>query len=119
LLQDYLVLWLTLFKLSRFARDQDAFFKQYAISFQKMIELSAVPLDSNPAVLNIPVHRYLFEEGSIVDGKIGNKTVPQPPATETKPASRNYGNTMSQPSSWILFNPWFSLALGVMGFFAL
>lgn len=102
-----------------FARDQNAFFNQYAISFQKLIELSPVPLDSNPTVLKVPVHQFLYEEGSIVNGQIANRPVPQPPATTNGTSSRNVGHTMSGPSSWLFLNPWLSLSLGIIGFFVL
>ena len=49
-----------------FASNQDAFFKQYAKSFQKMIEITSPhPLDSSIIQLSIPVHEHLEKEGTV------------------------------------------------------
>lgn len=47
-----------------FAKDQAAFFTQYAISFPKMSALTNSTLQ-NPVELNIPVHANLVAEGTI------------------------------------------------------
>ena len=47
----------------RFAKDQDEFFRQYALSFRKMLELTAAPLDATSYTLSVAVHAHLFDEG--------------------------------------------------------
>jgi hypothetical protein len=48
---------------NRYAKDQAEFFKQYAISFRKMLELTATPLDATSYTLSVAVHSNLLTEG--------------------------------------------------------
>lgn len=47
-----------------YASDQEAFFKQYAESFPKMIDLTTSNLDP-PIDIKVPVHANLFKEGTM------------------------------------------------------
>ena len=51
-----------------YASNQEAFFKQYAESFPKLMGLTHSTLDQ-PMDINVPVHEHLFEEGSLPSNK--------------------------------------------------
>jgi catalase (peroxidase I) len=63
-----------------FASDQEAFFKQYAESFPKMIDLTTSNLDP-PMDIKVPVHENLFKEGTV-----GSEAA-KPPTSSSSPVN--------------------------------
>ena len=56
-----------------YASDQNAFFKQYAESFPKMIGLTSSKLDP-PIDIKVPVHEHLYKEGTVVNNSSSSGT---------------------------------------------
>ncbi|KAI9333443.1 heme peroxidase [Obelidium mucronatum] len=83
--------------IKQFSTDQDAFFAQYAISFQKMLSLTASTL-SAPVPVNITVHVNLIPEGTFPTTTLIRPTSPPATPKSTAAASRSSPPDIRSPA---------------------
>lgn len=84
--------------LDRYAADQNAFFKQYSISFERMTNMTTSSLFPTREII-VDVHKHLFEEGTLQTTTTSSSSPTSSIAPNISPSVQSSAKTMNDVSA--------------------